>query len=150
MRHHLPADRDAGTPIQTQRLQVHPEMLLLESGVPGRAHVFPKAPATVTEENEGTETVRTLRPLLQASRSDSNPSAAAASCLLSESHPSTKDERAQKNKPVTAALAANQDSRACGRTLRRRQYADVAGLPGLVILSGLYLPPCNADLSPDT
>lgn len=38
--YHLPADPDAGTRIQTQRLQVHPEMLLLESGVPGGAHAF--------------------------------------------------------------------------------------------------------------
>lgn len=40
VRHHLPAERDAGARIQAQRLQVHPEMLLLESGVPGRAHAF--------------------------------------------------------------------------------------------------------------
>lgn len=38
VRHHLPADGDARARIQAQRLQVHPEMLLLEIGVPGRAH----------------------------------------------------------------------------------------------------------------
>lgn len=40
VRHHLPADPDAGIWIQTQRLKVHPEMLLLESGISARAHVF--------------------------------------------------------------------------------------------------------------
>jgi hypothetical protein len=71
--------------------------------------------ATVTEENEGTEAVRTLGPLLQASRGDDNPSAAAARCLLSESHPTTKGRTRPEKQTVTAALHANQDSRACGR-----------------------------------
>lgn len=86
--------------------------------------------ATVSEENEGTETVRTLGPLLQASRGDDNPSAAAARCLLSESHPTTKGRtRPEKQDSDRGAPRKPRLPRLRKNTLRRRRRTSGTGLP---------------------
>lgn len=105
-----------------------------------------KGTATVTEENEGTETVRTLGP-----PSYRYPEVTATPLLRppaessSRAIPPHKAVRDLKNNAMTAALSENQDFRTSGRI--HCACAGAARLPELVFLRGLYLPPCNAPVS---
>lgn len=141
LRQHLPAHGGDPARIQAQRLQVHPEVTLLES----RIH----SPGGHCDSGDGGKRrprrpVRTLALLLQAARGDGNPSAAIARYLHAGSHSSTKGQTHPGNQ--TSEYGATR--KPILPRLRRVQCACAAGLPGLVFLKGLYLPPRNAPLSP--
>lgn len=89
-------------------------------------------------------TLRTLAPRLQAARGNGSPSAPVARYLHAGSHSSTKGQ----THPGNQASEYSPARKPILPRLRRVQCACAAGLPGLVFLKGLYLPPCNAPLSP--